>query len=164
MKIINTISIIIPVIVVLLLQIHLPGDFSYLPHIYAPINGVVAILLISAIISIKNKNVLLHKRLIQTALILSVIFLIMYILYHATTKETLYQGKGLIKYIYYFILISHILLSVLTIPLVLRAYYYAYNKNFIQHKKIAKFAFPFWLYVAISGVVVYLMISPYYPK
>ncbi|HHH54544.1 MAG TPA: DUF420 domain-containing protein [Bacteroidetes bacterium] len=164
MKLINTVSIAIPVIVILLLQIHLPGDFSYLPHIYAPINGVVSILLISAIIAIKNKKVLLHKRLIQFAIFLSIVFLIMYILYHGTTKETMYQGTGIIKYVYYIVLSSHILLSIFTIPLVLRAYYYAHNKDFAKHKKIAKFAFPLWLYVAITGVVVYLMISPYYPK
>ena len=163
MKFINIVSIAVPVVVVLLMQIHLPGDFSYLPHIYAPVNGLVAILLISAIIAVKKKKINLHKRLIQTAIFLSIIFLIMYILYHGTTKETMFPAKGIIKDMYYFILSTHILLSVITIPLVLRAYYYAHNKNFKKHKKIAKFAFPLWLYVAITGVLVYLMISPYYP-
>ncbi len=163
MKFINIVSIAIPVIVVILLQIHLPGDFSYLPHIYAPINGFVAILLVSAIIAVKNKKIILHKRLIQAAIILSVIFLIMYILYHGTTKETLFPEKGIIKYTYYFVLSTHILLSIITIPLVLRAYYFAHNKYFKKHRKIAKFAFLLWLYVAITGVLVYLLISPYYP-
>lgn len=163
LKIINIVSIVIPIVVVLLLQINLPGDFSYFPHIYAPINGIVALLLISAFIAIKNKNVRIHKFFVKTAILLSIVFLIMYIMYHGTTKETIYPRQGFIKYIYYFILATHILLSVAAIPLVLRAYYYASIKEYSKHKKIAKIAFPLWLYVAVTGVVVYLFISPYYP-
>ncbi len=163
-KAINIISVIIPLTILILFQIKLPGNFSYLPHIYAPINGIVAILLISAIIAVKKGNVFIHKTMIKTSIALSIIFLIMYILYHGTTTETKFPEQGLIKYFYYFILSTHILLSVLAIPLVLRAYFYASTGNFKQHKKIAKYAFPIWLYVAITGVIVYIIISPYYPN
>ena len=164
LKIINIVSIVIPLTVLMLFQIKLPGDFSYLPHIYAPINGIVVILLISSIIAIRKGNVILHKTLIQIAILLSILFLIMYILYHGTTVETKFPGVGFIKYFYYSVLASHILLSVFAIPLVLRAYFYASNGNFTKHRKIAKFAFPVWLYVATTGVIVYLIISPYYPN
>ncbi len=163
-KVINIISVIIPVTVLILFQIKLPGNFSYLPHIYAPINGIVAILLISAIIAIKKGNISIHKTLIRISIILSIIFLVLYILYHGTTEETKFPAQGLIKYIYYFILSTHIMLSIFAIPLVLRAYYYASIKDFKRHKSIAKYAFPIWLYVATTGVIVYLIISPYYPN
>ncbi|MEZ4906279.1 MAG: DUF420 domain-containing protein [Saprospiraceae bacterium] len=104
----------------------------------------------------------LHKTLMQIAIFLSIVFLVMYIMYHGTTEETIFPREGFIKYVYYFILATHILMSVVAIPLVLRAYFYASNKDFRKHKKIAKIAFPLWLYVAITGVVVYLFISPYY--
>lgn len=162
-KIINIISFVIPLTVLLLFQVKLPGDFSYFPHIYAPINGVVAILLISAIIAISKGHIVIHKTLITISILLSVVFLIMYIMYHGTTAETRFPGTGYIKYFYYFVLISHILLSVFAIPLVLRSFYYGSINDIEKHRKIAKFAFPIWLYVAISGVIVYLIISPYYP-
>lgn len=163
LKIINLISIVIPLTVLLLFQVKLPGNFSYFPHIYAPINGLVAILLIIAIIAVLKGYITLHKTLITIAIILSIVFLIMYIMYHGTTAETRFPGTGYIKYFYYFVLISHIGLSVFAIPLVLRAYYYGISNNLEKHRKIAKFAFPIWLYVAVSGVIVYLIISPYYP-
>ncbi len=162
-KTINIISIILPVIVLLLFQVKVEGNFSYFPHIYAPVNGVVAVLLVSAYFAIKSKKVTLHKTLIRISILLSILFLIMYIMYHATTEETVFPGQGFIKYFYYFVLASHILMSVFAIPLVLRAYYYASKKDFERHKKIAKYAFPIWLYVAITGVTVYLIILPYYP-
>ena len=162
LKLINIVSIAVPLLVLVLFQVKLPGDFSYLPHIYAPINGVVFILLLSALFAIKKGNVTLHKRLMSISIVLSVMFLLMYLLYHATTEETKFGGEGLIRYVYYFILLTHILLSVVTIPLVLRAYYFAYKEDFDKHRKIAKFAFPIWLYVAFTGVMIYVLIAPYY--
>lgn len=144
------------------MQIDLPGDFSYFPHIYAPINFVVVILLLIALIAIKNKNVILHKTLIRIAIFLSIIFLVMYIMYHGTTVETKYPETGFKKYLYYFILTSHIILSIFAIPLVLRSYYYAIRNEISKHKKLARFAYILWLYVASTGVLVYLFISPYY--
>ena len=134
----------------------------FLPPIYAVINGLTAILLVVAVYYIKNGKRKIHESLIKVCIALSLMFLVMYIAYHMTTDPTSFGGKGIIAYIYYFILITHILLSVIVIPLVLTSYSRAVQSNFKLHKKIAKVTFPIWLYVAVTGVVVYLMISPYY--
>lgn len=160
-KIIIAVSIVIPVAVAALFGIRVDGvDFSFLPPFYAGINGLTAILLVSALIAIKSKNMLLHQRLIQVCLVLSLLFLLCYVAYHMTSDSTPYGGD--LKGLYYFILISHILLSVAVIPLVLFTYLFAWEGKFDKHKKWTRFAFPIWLYVAVTGVVVYLMISPYY--
>ena len=135
---------------------------TFLPPIYAVINGLTAILLVVAVYYIKNGKRKIHDSLIKVCIALSLMFLVMYIAYHMTTDPTSFGGKGIIAYIYYFILITHILLSVIVIPLVLTSYSRAVQSNFKLHKKIAKVTFPIWLYVAVTGVVVYLMISPYY--
>jgi len=145
LKTINIISVLLPVAVILLFQIKLPGDFSYLPHIYTPINGLVFILLLVSFKAVKLGNVSLHVRLIKINMFLTILFLIMYILYHATTKETVFPEKGIMKILYYFILISHVLLSVIAIPLVLRSYYYGSINDLVKHRKIAKIAFSLWL-------------------
>ena len=135
---------------------------TFLPPIYASVNGLTAVLLVGAIVAIKKGNRSLHERLIKLALICSSLFLIMYVAYHMTSDSTPYGGEGFLKYVYFFILISHILLSVVIIPFVLVSYTRALLGKFDGHKKIARITFPLWLYVAVSGVVVYLMISPYY--
>ena len=135
---------------------------TFLPPIYAVINGLTAILLVVAVYYIKNGKRKIHESQIKVGIALSLMFLVMYIAYHMTTDPTSFGGKGIIAYIYYFILITHILLSVIVIPLVLTSYSRAVQSNFKLHKKIAKVTFPIWLYVAVTGVVVYLMISPYY--
>jgi Predicted membrane protein len=135
---------------------------DFLPPIYATINGVTALLLIIAVIQIKKGNRKVHERLMKTAILLSVLFLAMYVTYHMTSDSTKFGGDGAIKYVYYFVLLTHIVLSILVIPFVLITYVRAISGNFAAHKKIAKITFPLWLYVAISGVIVYLMISPYY--
>ena len=135
---------------------------TFLPPIYAVINGLTAILLVLAVYYIKNGKREIHESLIKVCIALSLMFLVMYIAYHMTTDPTSYGGKGIIAYMYYFILITHILLSVIVIPLVLTSYSRAVQSNFKLHKKIAKVTFPIWLYVAVTVVVVYLMISPYY--
>jgi putative membrane protein len=158
-------SIAIPLVVAIL--IGLPSkiegyDFTFLPPIYAIINGLTAVFLVSAVVAIKNKNRILHERLIKTCILLSLSFLVLYIVYHVTTESTRFGGTGLIRYAYFFILITHILLSVVVIPFVLFTYVRAWRGNFERHKALAKFTFPLWLYVAVTGVIVYLMISPYY--
>mgnify|MGYP006259378081 FL=1 len=135
---------------------------TFLPPIYAIINGLTAILLVVAVYYIKNGKRKIHESLIKVCIALSLMFLVMYIAYHMTTDPTSFGGKGIIAYMYYFILITHILLSVIVIPLVLTSYSRAVQSNFKLHKKIAKVTFPIWLYVAVTGVIVYLMISPYY--
>ena len=135
---------------------------TFLPPIYAVINGLTAIFLVVAVYYIKNGKRKIHESLIKVCIALSLMFLVMYIAYHMTTDPTSFGGKGIIAYMYYFILITHILLSVIVIPLVLTSYTRAVQSNFKLHKKIAKVTFPIWLYVAVTGVLVYLMISPYY--
>lgn len=157
-------SILIPVAVAVLFVVKIPNatPLYFLPPIYAGLNAFTAILLVFAVVAIKNGEVKLHEKLMKGAIICSLLFLVMYIAYHMTTPSTKYGGDGAIKYVYYFILISHILLSIAVIPLVLVSYVRALSQRFDRHRKIAKITFPIWLYVAITGVVVYIMIAPYY--
>jgi len=161
---ITILSITIPLTVAALFGIKIPNvqPLSFLPPIYATINGVTALLLVFAVIAIKKGNKRLHEQLNTTAIVCSILFLGMYVAYHMTSDSTKFGGEGIIKYVYYFILITHILLSIAVIPFVLITYMRAKLGKFPQHKKIARITFPLWLYVAVTGVVVYLMISPYY--
>jgi putative membrane protein len=164
------VSILIPTVVAILFSVKLKDlgfnvePMHYLPPIYATINGLTAILLVAAVLAIKNGKRKVHERLMTTAIACSVVFLVMYVAYHMTTERTNYRGDGVLKYIYYFILGTHILLSITIIPLVLITYVRALAERFDIHKKIAKITFPLWLYVAVTGVIVYVMISPYYVK
>ena len=148
--------------IILLDNLPIAKPLTFLPPIYATINGLTAILLVLAVYYIKNGKRKIHESLIKVCIALSLSFLVMYIAYHLTTDPTSFGGSGLISYLYFFILITHILLSIVVIPLVLISYSRAIKSKFILHKKIAKITFPIWLYVATTGVVVYLMISPYY--
>ena len=176
------VSIIIPVAVAVLFSVKLKdfgfdvAPLSFLPPIYAGINGLTAILLVAAVMAIKKGNRKLHERLMTFAIACSVVFLVMYVAYHMTADSTKFGDTnfdgilneaekvavGGIRYLYYFILLTHIALSVIIIPMVLFTYVRALAEQFDKHKKLAKITFPIWLYVAVTGVVVYLMISPYY--
>jgi putative membrane protein len=176
------VSIIIPVAVAVLFSVKLK-DFgidveplSFLPPIYAGINALTAVLLVAAVVAIKKANRKLHEKLMTFAIACSVVFLVMYVAYHMTAEsakfgDTNFDGQlddaektavGAVRYFYYFILLTHITLSVVIIPMVLFTYVRALAAQFDKHKKLAKITFPIWLYVAVTGVVVYLMISPYY--
>ena len=156
-------AIAIPLLVAVLFRVKIDGyDLSFLPPIYAGINGLTAVLLVSAYVAIRSRKRLLHERLMKTCIALSALFLLMYVAYHMTSDSTSYGGTGTMKYVYYFILISHILLSVVITPLVLFTFSRALAGSFERHRALARFTFPIWLYVAITGVLVYLMISPYY--
>ena len=176
------VSILIPVAVAVLFTVKLK-DFgieveplSFLPPIYASINGITALLLIMGVLAIKNGNQKVHERFMTASIACSIIFLVMYIAYHMTAESTVFGDvdgnkildakekgyAGSTRDVYLFILLSHILLSIIIIPLVLITYVRALAARFDKHKKIAKITFPLWLYVAVTGVVVYLMISPYY--
>ena len=161
-------SIVIPLVVAILFGVNLRElgfdvkPLTFLPPIYATINGFTAIILLIAFWAIKNKHIVLHENLMTTAIGCSAAFLVMYVAYHMTSNTTKFGGEGAIKYAYYFILITHILLSIVIIPFVLITYVRAITNNIERHKKIAKITFPLWLYVAITGVMVYIMISPYY--
>ncbi len=176
-RLIIAVSIIIPCAVAALFKVKISGvDFSFLPGIYAFINGLTAISLILALRAIKQRKIATHRSLIRFSLLLSLIFLVLYVAYHMTSDPTLYGDSnhsasidilekskiGLMMWVYYFILFSHILLSVVVIPIVLMTYLFAWQGDFEKHKKWTRFAFPVWLYVAVSGVIVYLMIAPYY--
>jgi len=167
-KWIVVLSVVIPSIVALLFGVNLRElgfnvePLTILPPIYATINGFTAFILLLAFWAIKNKRIVLHENLMTTAIGCSAAFLVMYVAYHMTSDSTKFGGEGLLKYFYYFILITHILLSIIIIPFVLITYVRAITNDFERHKKIAKIAFPLWLYVAITGVMVYIMISPYY--
>lgn len=176
------VSILIPIVVAILFNVKLK-DFgiiveplSFLPPIYASINGLTALLLIAAVISIKNGNRKLHEKLMTTAIGCSIVFLVMYVAYHMTADSTKFgdldhngivdatelAAVGSMRLVYFLILITHIILSIIIIPMVLFTYVRALASEFDRHKKLARITFPIWLYVAITGVVVYLMISPYY--
>ena len=158
------VSVLVPVVVAILFTVRIPDaePLTFLPPIYAGINALTSLLLIAALYFIKNGQRMIHEALMKVCIGLSLIFLVMYIAYHMTTDPTPFGGEGVIKYMYYFILISHILLSIVVIPLVLTSYTRAISSEFISHKKISRITFPVWLYVAVTGVIVYLMISPYY--
>jgi len=158
---IYTLSVVIPVLVAVLFGVKVKGiDLSCLPPVYATINGITAVLLILALVAIKKKNMKLHRGIIRVCLLLSVLFLALYVSYHMTSDSTEYGGE--MRNLYLIILISHIILSVVIVPLVLFTYLFAWQGNFEKHKKWTRFTWPIWFYVAITGVVVYLMISPYY--
>ena len=183
-KFIIIISIVVPVLVGVLFSVKLKDlgydvkPLSFLPPIYATINGLTAMVLIAAVLAIKNGKRQLHKRLMTTAISLSVIFLVMYVAYHMTSESTVFGdvnhngalelseniNLGIVRFFYLFLLLSHILLSIIIIPLVLVTYVRALAEHFDSHKRIARITFPIWLYVAVTGVIVYLMISPYYAK
>ena len=157
-------SLVVPILIALLyIAPKFTGvEFDFLPLLNAIINGAVFFTLIFAIKAIKNRNRELHQKLIYLSLILSTVFLLSYVIHHATHDSVSYGGEGFLKYFYYFILISHITLSAIIIPLVLVTLSKALKENFEDHKKIAKITFPIWLYVSATGVFVYILISPYY--
>ena len=160
---ITVLSIAIPLVVAVLFGVKIDLELPvFLPPIYAGINALTSILLIAAFWAVKNKKIELHETLIKSCIFLSAIFLLLYVLYHMTSDSTSYGGEGTVRTLYFFILISHILLSIAVIPFVLVTFVRGITKDVERHKKIARITFPLWLYVTVSGVVVYLMISPYY--
>jgi putative membrane protein len=155
--------VVVPLVVAALFRVKIPGyDFTFLPPIYASINGLTAVVLVTAFVAIRRGRRKLHERLMKTAMTLSAVFLAMYVVYHMTSDSTTFGGVGAVRYVYFFILVTHILLSVGVIPLVLFTYLRAWRGDFRRHRALAKFTLPVWLYVAITGVIVYIMISPYY--
>lgn len=156
-------SIAIPLVVAVLFSVKIDVQLPvFLPPIYATLNAITTVLLMVAFWAIKNKKIALHEKLMKTAIIFSVLFLVLYVAYHMTSDSTKFGGEGTIKTVYFVILITHIILSVIVIPFVLVTYVRAITNQVELHKKIARFTFPLWLYVAVTGVIVYVMISPYY--
>lgn len=165
--IIMALSIAIPVAVAILLNPRVPkldlGEWTKaLPYINAGINSLTAILLVAGLVFIKQQNIRMHRTVMLAAFVLGSLFLVSYVLYHLSNESTPFGGQGLIRPVYYFLLISHIVLSVVVVRFVLLAVYFALSNQIDRHKKIVKWAYPIWLYVSITGVVVFLLISPYY--
>lgn len=152
--------------VVALGKFKLDVDLGFDKHIFAKINAcinsIVSLLLIAGLLSIKNKKKEAHKKIMLTAIVLSVLFLISYICHHLFTGETTFGGEGRIRLVYFGILITHIILAATILPFILFTAYRALIGEYQKHKIIARVTWPIWLYVSISGVVVYLLISPYY--
>ena len=139
------------------------GNWVYvLPHLNATLNGTTSLLLLAGLYFIRKQQIVNHRNMMVAAFVLGAIFLVSYVLYHGSAPSTSFGGEGVIRTVYYFILISHIILAAVVVPLVLIALYFAVTKRITQHKKIVKFAYPIWLYVSITGVLVYLLIRPYY--
>ncbi len=146
------------------INIPLPEGVSldFLPGVHATLNTIVAICLLLALVMIKQKKVLAHQRLINCAMICSALFLVCYVAYHTTSGETRYGGTGIIKTIYLVLLISHIVLAAVSLPFIMYTYIYAYTNQFAKHRRITKWVFPMWLYVAVTGPICYWMLRPYY--
>ena len=144
-------------------KIDLGIDFSFLPPIHALLNTFTAVALIFAGYFIKKKDIVKHRYSIYVAMFFSLLFLIGYVLYHFTTKETTYCGEGNLRYIYYFVLITHIILAGVSLPFILYAFIRGFNYQIEAHKNLVRWVYPLWLYVAITGPIVYIMLAPCYP-
>ncbi|RYZ54043.1 MAG: DUF420 domain-containing protein [Sphingobacteriales bacterium] len=163
---IYTVSIIVFVAVAVLSRVKVPVDLGFDVHVFALINAIinsaVSCLLIAAFVAVRRKNYILHRNLMYGAIVLSMLFLVSYIAHHLFAGDTRFGGAGAIRYFYYFILITHIILAALILPFILFTAYRALTGEYNRHRKIARYTFPLWLYVSITGVLVYLLISPYY--
>lgn len=165
-RVINVLAIVIPIAVAVLLGIRQKVDLgvwtTYLPHLNGIINSATSLLLLLGLYFIRQKNVAAHRATMLVAFTLGSIFLISYVLYHLSNESTPFGGEGWVRPVYYFLLISHIVLSVVVVWFVLRAVYFALSAQYQRHKEVVRWAYPIWLYVSITGVIVYLMIKPYY--
>ena len=161
-----SVSAVVFIAVIILHELKLKIEVDFNPHLFAQfnaiINGTVSLLLILGLVFVKLKKYIMHKRVMNLSILLSVLFLLSYIAHHLLAESTEFKGEGDIKIIYYFILVSHIILAGLSLPFILFTAYRASIAEFVSHKKIARFVYPVWLYVAITGVIVYVLISPYY--
>ncbi len=165
---INVISILVPVVVAVLLafpnKVELGEWTKSIPHVIGTINTLTSFVLILGIIFIKQNKIDLHRYSMMTAFGLGGVFLVCYITYHISNPSNRFNGEGFLRTFYLFILITHILFSLVVLPLVLRALMYALTKQFNKHKRIAMYAFPIWLYVSVTGVIVYLMVYQLFPS
>lgn len=167
-KRLNITAYIVSVVVLLLVglmrryKFDLGVDFSFLPPVHASLNALAAVILIYAFWQIKNGNITAHRRAIYAAMVCSALFLISYVLYHFTTPETRYGGTGIWRTLYFLLLITHVVLAAVILPFILLTFNRAYTGQYERHRRMARWVFPLWLYVAISGPICYLMLRPYY--
>jgi len=161
-----TVSFVVFAAVVILSKFKLEVDLGFDIHVFALINAVinsaVSLLLIAAYVAVRRKQYIAHRNLMYAAITLSVLFLVSYIAHHLLAGDTKFGGEGTIRYVYFFILITHIFLAAIILPFILFTAYRALTGEFAKHKKLSRYTFPLWLYVSITGVLVYLLISPYY--
>jgi putative membrane protein len=160
----NVISLVVLILVSLMRRVkyNVGIDFSFLPPVHAVLNTLVAICLLVALSKIKAKDVLGHRKFINLAMVGSALFLTCYVIYHFTTEETKYCGEGSIRYLYFFLLITHIVLAAVSLPLILRLYIKGYTGLIEEHRRMAKWVYPIWLYVALSGPICYLLLAKCY--
>lgn len=137
-------------------------DFTFLPPIYSTLNAVVAVFLVIALLKIKSKDIAGHRRYITLALGGSAVFLLCYVLYHFTTPETKYGGQGPMRSVYFFLLITHVVLAAVTLPFILLAYVRGHFEALVAHRKLVRWVWPLWFYVAATGPLCYLMLRPYF--
>ena len=165
-QIIMVLSVVVFAVVVILYSLPkqevIPDWAKTLPLINAIINGTCSALLLTSLIAIKNKNIALHKTLNLTTFVLSSLFLVSYIIFHSFGVETRFPEDNPLRPYYLFILLTHIVLAAIVLPLVLVSFYFGLTGKIEKHRKVSKFSFPIWLYVTVTGVIVYVMISPYY--
>ncbi len=163
---IGVVSFVVFAAVVLLKQIKLDVELGFDVHVFALlnafINSTVTFLLLAGLFFVKQRKYELHKKTMMAAIVLSVLFLVSYIAHHLLSGSTPFDGEGFVRYVYFFILITHVVLAAVILPFILLTAYRSLTAEFPQHKKLAKITFPIWLYVSITGVVVYFMIAPYY--
>lgn len=161
-----TVSFVVFAAVVLLSRVKLEVELGFDEHLFAKmnavINSIVSVVLVLGLIAVKQKKYALHRKLMISAIILSCLFLVSYICHHLLTGDTKFGGEGAIRYVYFFILITHIILAAVILPFILFTAYRGLTGEWVKHRKLSKITWPVWLYVSITGVVVYLMISPYY--
>ena len=175
-----TVSIVVFIAVAFLAEAKLNISLSFNPHIFATINAainsIVAVLLVAALVAVKAQKFYLHRKIMLIAIFLSLLFLLSYICHHLLSGDTKYGDlnhdgvvsvdektlAGSLRYIYYFILITHIPLAGIILPFILFTAYRALTADYAKHMKLARITWPIWFYVAISGVAVYLLIRPYY--
>ena len=167
-KKLNLLAYVVSVVVLLLVglmrrvKIDVGIDFHFLPPIHASLNALTAVILLVALYFIKNKQIENHRKAIYAAMVCSALFLISYVLYHFTTPETRFGGEGTIRTLYFILLITHVVLAAVTLPFILLTFNRAYTWQIERHRKMARWVFPLWLYVAITGPICYLMLKPYY--
>jgi len=167
--ILGGLGIVVPVLVAILFYFHgtfqIPGmadKVKFLPALNAVLNSLTAVCLLAGFYFIRHKQVPQHRAMMGTAFALGSLFLLSYVAYHSQAEQTRFGGTGAIKAVYLFLLASHILLAIVTVALVLFTLYFALTAQFAKHRRIARWTFPIWLYVSVTGVIVYLMIAPYY--
>ncbi|MCF8279927.1 MAG: DUF420 domain-containing protein [Bacteroidales bacterium] len=158
------VTIVVLLLVSLMHRFHLETsiNFKFLPAVYSGLNALTAISLVAGLYFIKNKQKEKHEKAMTLAMFLSLLFLLGYVLYHVTNADTKFLGEGWIRPVYFFLLITHIVLAAVIFPFILFTYIRAFTGQFARHKKMARWVYWFWLYVAVTGPILYLMIKPYY--